>query len=108
MADITQDLLQLQYSQNFPITGTQEADINLTLPPVPDATATVIGTVTDGTTPIADATVKIFDSQGAPYQHTVTDASGNYTLEGLPAGTYTVAAVKEGYLLSTGIGVVLT
>lgn len=64
--------------------------------------------MTDGTTPIADATVKIFDSQGAPYQHTVTDASGNYTLEGLPAGTYTVAAVKEGYLLSTGIGVVLT
>ena len=108
MADITQDLLQLQYSQNFPIAGTQEADINLTLPPVPDATATVIGTVTDGTTPIADATVKIFDSQGAPYQHTVTDAVGNYTLEGLPAGTYTVAAVKEGYLLSTGIGVVLT
>ena len=108
MADITQDLLQLQYSQNFPIAGTQEADINLTLPPVPDATATVIGTVTDGTTPIADATVKIFDNQGAPYQHTMTDASGAYTLEGIPSGTYTVAAVKEGYLLSTGIGVVLT
>ena len=98
MADITQDLLQLQYSQNFPIAGTQEADINLTLPPVPAATATLMGTVTDGVSPIADATVKLFDSQGAPYQHTVTDA----------AGTYTVAAVKEGYLLSTGMGVVLT
>ena len=108
MADITQDLLQLQYSQNFPIAGTQEADINLTLPPVPAATATLMGTVTDGVSPLADATVKLFDSQGTPYQHTLTDAAGSYTLEGIPAGTYTVAAVKEGYLLSTGIGVVLT
>lgn len=71
MADITQDLLQLQYSQSFPISGMQEADINLVLPPAPTATATVFGTVTDGTNPIPDATVKLFDSQGAPYQHTV-------------------------------------
>lgn len=28
MADITQDLLQLQYSQNFPISGMQEAIIS--------------------------------------------------------------------------------
>ena len=108
MADITQDLLQLQYSQNFPISGMQEADINLTLPPVAPATATVYGTVTDGTDPIPDATVKLFDSLGAPYQHTVTDENGAYTLEGIPAGTYTVAGVKDGYLLSDGAGVVLS
>lgn len=108
MADITQDLLQLQYSQNFPISGMQEADINLTLPPVPTATATVFGTVTDGADPIPDATVKLFDSLGAPYQHTVTDENGAYTLEGIPAGTYTVAGVKDGYLLSDGAGVVLS
>lgn len=108
MADITQDLLQLQYSQNFPISGMQEADINLTLPPVPTATATVFGTVTDGTDSIPDATVKLFDSLGAPYQHTVTDENGAYTLEGIPAGTYTVAGVKDGYLLSDGAGVVLS
>lgn len=108
MADITQDLLQLQYSQNFPISGMQEADINLTLPPVPTATATVFGTVTDGTDPIPDATVKLFDSLGTPYQHTVTDENGAYTLEGIPAGTYTVAGVKDGYLLSDGAGVVLS
>ena len=108
MADITQDLLQLQYSQSFPISGTQEANIDLTLPPVPIAAATVLGLVTDGTNPIADATVKLFDSQGNPYQHTLTDASGAYTLEGIPAGTYTVAAVKEGYLLSAPSGVVLS
>lgn len=108
MADITQDLLQLQYSQNFPISGMQEADINLTLSPVPPATATVIGTVTDGTNPIPDATVKLFDSNGMPYQHTVTNQAGEYTLEGIPAGTYTLASVKEGYLLSDAAGVVLT
>lgn len=108
MADITQDLLQLQYSQNFPISGMQEADINLTLPPVPTATATVFGTVTDGADPIPDATVKLFDSLGAPYQHTVTDENGAYTLEGIPTGTYTVAGVKDGYLLSDGAGVVLS
>lgn len=108
MADITQDLLQLQYSQNFPISGMQEADITLTLPPVPTATATVFGTVTDGADPIPDATVKLFDSLGAPYQHTVTDENGAYTLEGIPAGTYTVAGVKDGYLLSDGAGVVLS
>lgn len=108
MADITQDLLQLQYSQNFPISGMQEADINLTLPPIPTATATVFGTVTDGTDPIPDATVKLFDSLGAPYQHTVTGENGAYTLEGIPAGTYTVAGVKDGYLLSDGAGVVLS
>lgn len=108
MADITQDLLQLQYSQNFPISGMQEVDINLTLPPVPTATATVFGTVTDGADPIPDATVKLFDSLGAPYQHTVTDENGAYTLEGIPTGTYTVAGVKDGYLLSDGAGVVLS
>ena len=86
----------------------QEADINLVLPPVPTATATVFGTVTDGTDPIPDATVKLFDSLGAPYQHTVTDKNGAYILEGIPAGTYTAASVKEGYLLSDATGVVLT
>ena len=108
MADITPDLLQLQYSQNFPISGMQEADINLTLPPVAPATATVYGTVTDGTDPIPDATVKLFDSKGKPYQHTLTDKNGEYTLDGIPAGTYTVAGVKDGYLLSDGAGVVLS
>lgn len=69
--------MQLQYSQNFPISGMQEADINLTLPPVAPATATVYGTVTDGTDPIPDATVKLFDSKGKPYQHTLTDKMAN-------------------------------
>lgn len=35
MADMIQDLLSLQYSQNFEIQGIQEANVDLVLPPPP-------------------------------------------------------------------------
>ena len=108
MADIKQDLLSLQYSQNFDIQGMQEVNVDLELPPASVSLATVYGVVTDGTAPIADATVKLFDSAGQPYQHTMTDASGAYTLSGIPAGTYSLGAVKDGYLLSDAAGVTLS
>lgn len=107
MADIKQDLLGLEYSPSFELQGIQEADVNLELPPAPGGTATVYGTVTDGTDPLVDATVKLFDSTGAPFQHTMTDAAGQYSLSGVPAGTYTISAVKDGYRLSDAVGVTL-
>ena len=107
MADIKQDLLGLEYSPSFELQGIQEADVNLELPPAPGGTATVYGTVTDGTDPLADATVKLFDSTGAPFQHTMTDAAGQYSLSGVLAGTYTISAVKDGYRLSDAVGVTL-
>ena len=108
MADIKQDILSLSYSPNFEVQGMQEADINLSLPPASVSTATVYGTVTDGTAPLPNATVKLFDSLGVPYQHTMTDASGAYTLNNIPAGTYSIAAVADGYLMSPSAGVILT
>ena len=108
MADIKQDILSLSYSPSFEVQGMQEADINLSLPPAPVSTATVYGTVTDGTAPLPNATVKLFDSLGVPYQHTMTDASGAYTLDNIPAGTYSIAAVADGYLMSSSVGVILT
>lgn len=108
MADIKQDLLALEYSPSFTLEGIQEANVNLQLPPVSAGFATVYGTVTDGATPLADATVKLFDSTGAPFQHTLTDAAGQYTLNDVPAGTYTISAVKGGYLLSAPMGVTLS
>ena len=108
MADIKQDLLALEYSPSFELQGTQEAAVNLELPPVPVGFATVYGTVTDGTVPLADATVKLFDNTGAPFQHTLTDASGQYSLSDIPAGTYTISAVKDGYPLSDPMGVTLS
>ena len=108
MADIQQDLLALQYSPSFTLQGLQEENINLTLPPAPSILATISGTVTDGAAPIADATVKLFDSAGLPYQHTMTAADGTYTLDGIPAGTYSVAAVADGYRMSTAVGITVT
>ena len=108
MADIKQDLLSLQYSQNFDIQGMQEVNVDLELPPASVSLATVYGVVTDGTAPVANATVKLFDSAGLPYQHTMTDASGAYTLSGIPVGTYSLGAVKDGYLLSDAAGVTLS
>ncbi len=107
MADLRQDLLGLEYSPSFTLQGTQEADINLELPPVPTGTASLYGVVTDGTAPIPEATVKLFDSTGTPYQHTITDAAGQYSFSDVPAGTYTVGAVAEGYPLSDVLGVTL-
>ena len=107
MATLNQDLYGLQYSSTFSIQGMQEADIDLSLPPVSNAMATVYGTVLDGLTPIPDATVKLFDENGMPFQHTMTNTSGEYVLENIPAGTYTLAAVKTGYLLSDAVGVTL-
>lgn len=108
MADIKQDILSLSYSSSFEVQGIQEADINLSLSSASTASATVFGTVTDGVNPLPNATVKLFDSMGIPFQHTMTDASGAYTLDGVPAGTYSIAAVLEGYLMSPAVGVILT
>ena len=102
------DLLSLQYSQNFAIEGLQEANVDLELPPASAQTATVFGVVTDGSLPVADATVKRFDSAGLPSMHTLTDASGAYSITGIPAGTYSLGAVKDGYRLSDAVGVTLS
>ena len=108
MADVKTDLLSLQYSQNFAIEGLQEANVDLELPPASAQTATVFGVVTDGSLPVADATVKLFDSAGLPFMHTLTDAAGAYSITGIPAGTYSLGAVKDGYRLSDAAGVTLS
>ena len=73
MADIKQDLLGLQYSGDFSIKGLQEADIDLNLNLVSNKSATVHGNITDGKVPISNATVKLFDSKGLPFKHTLTN-----------------------------------
>jgi Carboxypeptidase regulatory-like domain/Calcineurin-like phosphoesterase len=65
------------------------------------ASGTIFGTVTgvDGTTPVSGATVGI---SGGP--STTTDANGNYTLTGVPAGTsQTVTASSSGYISSSAV-----
>lgn len=108
MADLQKDLLGLRYSPNFDISGMQEADVDLVLSNVVAGSATVYGTVTDISGPVADATVKVFDKNGLPFQHTLTDVQGNYTVDGLPIGTYSVAVVNDGYRMSPAKGVTLS
>ena len=107
MAEIRQDLLSLNYSPNFDISGMQEADVNISLPPAV-IQGSITGSVTDGSLPLANATVKLFDSAGHPYQHTLTDEAGSFSFSSVPAGTYSLAAVLEGYVLSPSVGVSLT
>lgn len=108
MAEIKQDLLSLQYSKNFGIKGIQEENIDLELNTALVTPGTVYGVVSDGTKPIVNATVKIFDSANMPYKHTVTDSVGAYSITDIPAGTYSVAAVAEGYRLSEAKGVTIS
>lgn len=108
MSDIKHDLLGLKYSQNFSLNGMQEADIDLNLNPVTDTSTTVYGKVTDGTNPIPDATVKLFDSKGLPFKHTLTNSEGEYRLDGIPTGTYSIGTVQDGYRLSDTVGVTLS
>ncbi len=64
--------------------------------PAPGATYTISGQVTYADlSPISSVLV----SDGIGHSVT-TDASGNYTLSGLPAGTYTLTAAKAGYTFS--------
>lgn len=56
------------------------------------------GTVTSGTTPISDATVKVFSSDGVPLYHANTGPNGQYVISGVTKGSYLVTAAKQGYL----------
>ncbi|WP_326719861.1 carboxypeptidase regulatory-like domain-containing protein [Streptomyces sp. NBC_00243] len=62
---------------------------------------TVTGTVTDGTTPLAQAKVSVGDTT------VTTDGAGRYSLN-VPTGTYDVTAAKFGYTSRTVSDVTLT
>ncbi|MFL5734876.1 MAG: S8 family serine peptidase [Chloroflexia bacterium] len=66
--------------------------INLNKMPV----GTVSGTVTDGASPVAGATVSV-SGLSNPTISASTDALGQYTLTNVPAGTFTLKAEKCGY-----------
>ncbi len=101
MANLQRDLLSLQYSQGIDVSGMQEQVVNLMLEDAKDIETNINGTVTDGDEPVWKATVKVFDRNGNPFMHTVTEEDGKYSFEGLPVGTYSVAVACEGYRLSS-------
>ena len=103
MAELQKDLLNLNYSDNFKLSGIEEQVVDLNLSTAKDVDTTILGKVYDDNgKPVARATVKAFDKDGKPYQHTLTEEDGQYLLEGLEEGTYDVRAVKNGYYLTNG------
>ena len=95
----TIDKYNLKASPQFPISGTEEVTESLQLIPSTTSEEGVItGTVTSGTTPLAGATVKVFDSSDNPIAHAVTNPEGKYTISSIVKGSYKVTAAKDGYL----------
>ncbi|MFC6705027.1 beta strand repeat-containing protein [Flexivirga alba] len=66
--------------------GSATSGINATLP----LAAGISGTVTAGGNAVAGVTAEVFDSSGTYLTSATTDASGDYTLTGLSAGSDTV------------------
>ncbi|MFI3329253.1 MAG: carboxypeptidase regulatory-like domain-containing protein [bacterium] len=102
MAELQSDNYLLKYSDSFKVGSQEELVANLNLDQVVvDNTGGVKGEVLDNTgTPVANATVKLFDLNFNPIKHTVTDDDGNYIITNVPQGDYLVYAVKDDYSLS--------
>ncbi|PWV92502.1 carboxypeptidase family protein [Paenibacillus cellulosilyticus] len=74
--------------------------LNVLLVPLP---ANVLGTVTDAATdlPIVGAAVHLNDSNGAPTADALTDAAGQFALNGIFPGSYRISVEAPDYQLST-------
>ena len=70
-------------------------------------TGTLEGHVTDGTNPIAGASVTAVPSITSPAATTLTDAAGHYQFT-LPIGSYDMTASKFGYTGDSANGVLVT
>ncbi|MHB8124432.1 MAG: carboxypeptidase regulatory-like domain-containing protein [Desulfitobacteriaceae bacterium] len=100
---IVDDFL-LKRSPAFPLSAEEEKRTDLTLSQAAPQTGRVRGRVTNSVSGsfVADATVKIRTQSGDPVSHTQTNSAGNYIIENIPPGTYTINVTLQGFLISTG------
>ncbi|MBA7478566.1 hypothetical protein ES707_13993 [subsurface metagenome] len=68
-------------------------EVNVSLTPIAPVLANLYGTVTDAETGLPLVSVKVTIDGLTAY----TNASGNYSFEGLTPGSYTITFEKEGY-----------
>lgn len=94
----------LNRSASFPLGATQEDRTDLKLMQSAAANGRVRGTATNSVDglPVANAAIKIRTQSGDPIAHTQTNSAGNYIIEGLTPGTYTVNAAQQGFLTTAG------
>jgi thermitase len=84
------------------VAGQDTANINFALTRV----GAIAGQVTNGRKALAGATVQALQGTQVIGSAT-TDAAGNYQINGLPVGTYSVKAVATGYQSQTQAGVLV-
>ncbi|MFS0766942.1 carboxypeptidase regulatory-like domain-containing protein [Peribacillus phoenicis] len=72
------------------------SDVMIGLTPTP---GTIQGTVrsTDGNVPLPGSTVRVIRRDGTLVDEALTDGSGFYVIEGLPADSYTLFVLNESY-----------
>ncbi|MBF0502999.1 MAG: carboxypeptidase regulatory-like domain-containing protein [Candidatus Riflebacteria bacterium] len=91
------------------------SDINVTgIPDIIVITNTFTGNVMKGTVtekgtgvPISGALVALISATGVT-TNTSSDASGYYEFTGVPAGTYTLVISRDGYVIETKTGIIIT
>lgn len=83
----------------------EEIRLDLQLQPIiPTIGATVEGKVVDANgNPVANALIKIMDSNFEPLLHAITDANGDYLFNNIPSSSsYTIFAIASGMQLNQG------
>ena len=99
--NIKKDLYDLNFSENFNIQDNDEQTIDLELSETLPGNSAIMGSVVDfSSLPVENATVKLFDANGKPFIHTVTDNLGKFTFSNLLSGNYSIACVKENVILT--------
>lgn len=102
------DQYTLKDSPVFSIAGTEEKveNLQLTLSPTSEE-GVVTGTVTTGSpaAPVANAIVKIFDTNDMPIAHAITNPQGIYNIPAVRKGTYKITACKNGFLTPIAISI---
>lgn len=74
------------------------------MPRIPAITGTVFD---EKNQVVPDCTIKLFDNDGKPFLHTVTNALGNYSFNNLNTGNYSITCVKNNIILTVAENVYL-
>lgn len=94
------DIYTVGYSPRFDVVKREELTENLELTPNPVVNSGILkGTVSYDGIGIKGATVKVYDTNNKPIEHTDTGGNGQYTIANLPTGSYKATAIADGYLL---------
>lgn len=94
---------------NVVTSGNTTSDVDLTGTVSPSGILSGTVTLSGGTTGIEDVTVLANDDTNPDYvRYAITNATGEYTIDKLPAGTYTISAFLSGYKFDTNEDNVVT